>query len=461
MSFDIEPSTTQEAPPSRRRTRWLAGLAAAMLVAAAGGVGFGIGRSVERDRISTASEDVPTTEAPADPPATIASEPDESSPADSADPGTSEPVPPPTNEDIDQSAAEDEPAVIEVASPAGGPGWTYGDGRTEELVFERTTDAGVEARAHLGQLWDEPTYVDETGWQQPGWCTPNGNARIALAGGAATGKSVIDVGSVQYWTEPFGGRAISWVTLGLADGNPHRVVFVQTPPGTTSVTASFADGSTDSTAPQNDVAVLVVPGAPDAIEHTEGGYTWYEERYDFSVTFDGGADPVTIADAEVGIWDNPDFQASCSPPPPALPEPGEQPADPAFAEESIIDTMSRIYSGGDGEFNEDRIDDPTGVAEAREQVREGGFESEAASAVAVVEELVFTSPSEAWFRYRIETDGIDLFERYGTAVAIDGVWKITRNTICQDLSMAGGDCGGDVRVIRPPGFEYDTPAVID
>ena len=37
------------------------------------------------------------------------------------------------------------------------------------------------------------------------------------------------------------------------------------------------------------------------------------------------------------------------------------------------------------------------------------------------------------------------------AVLVDGVWKITRATICQDLSLAGGDCGGDWQQIYPPG----------
>ena len=72
-----------------------------------------------------------------------------------------------------------------------------------------------------------------------------------------------------------------------------------------------------------------------------------------------------------------------------------------------------------------------------------------------VEELVFTSPTEAWFRYRIETINGLFGERYGIAVFVDDVWKITRETICQDLALAGGSCGDDVRTIRPPGFEHD------
>ena len=37
------------------------------------------------------------------------------------------------------------------------------------------------------------------------------------------------------------------------------------------------------------------------------------------------------------------------------------------------------------------------------------------------------------------------------AVLVDDVWKITRSTVCQDLSLAGGDCGGNWQSIYPPG----------
>ena len=70
---------------------------------------------------------------------------------------------------------------------------------------------------------------------------------------------------------------------------------------------------------------------------------------------------------------------------------------------------------------------------------------------ATIAELVFTAPDEAWFRYSIDTPGNDFDNRYGIAVAVDGVWKITRSTVCQDLSLAGGDCGEGWQTIYPPG----------
>ncbi len=116
----------------------------------------------------------------------------------------------------------------------------------------------------------------------------------------------------------------------------------------------------------------------------------------------------------------------------------------------ITELMSSIY-GESGESFEALgwIDDTTGVAAAREEVTAGSFEESAASAEAIVEALVFTAPDEAWFRYRIETSVTTLRDRFGIARLIDGVWKITRDTICQDLSMASGNCVPGYDVVFP------------
>jgi|TARA_R110002110_G_scaffold265785_1_gene481695 hypothetical protein len=186
------------------------------------------------------------------------------------------------------------------------------------------------------------------------------------------------------------------------------------------------------------------------IEHNEDGYIWLEESPDFKITFESADGATAVASNAVGTWNAPDFVASCSPPPPELPEAGEQPADPAADEVTITELMSSIYGESDELFETlDWIDDPTGVAEAREEVAAGSFEESAASAEAIVEALVFTAPNETWFRYRIETSVTTLRDRFGIARLISGVWKITRDTICQDLSMASGNCEPGYEVIFP------------
>ncbi len=445
MTIEFD-STNSDATPSAgsQRRRAAGALGATMLVAAAGGIGFGIGRSADSGgAISPAA--MPKTVAPVEAEPTVI-------------PTIAEDPPPPeppmtvrTTIPADDAALETMEGDGDVMA-SGGPGWTMFGDSAMTLLAERITESGAMVRAHLGETWPLEEFSEggfgwPGGWQPPAWCFESGQVRIALGGAESTGTSIIDVGSVSWWNEPFNGRAVSALTMGLTDANPYRVVFVQAPPSVTEVSVTFGDGATDSTAPTDGVALLAVPGL-DPVVGAEPG--WIPPPRDFEVTFvEPDQEPSTVSGDRTGYQD-PEFQASCSPPPPALPEPGEQPADPAAEEQAVIDLMTAVYSDDD-DGNDERFDDPTGIAEAREEVRQSGYEEAAANAVAVVEELVFSSPTEAWFRYRIETTTGIFSERYGIAVNIDGTWKITRETICQDLALAGGNCGGFIEPIRPPG----------
>lgn len=439
-----------------RRARVVAGVGAAMLVAAAGGLGFGIGRSLDDDGSPDADVIVPATEPSTTEVTTAAQEPvadtvpavEEVAPADGDEPAT-------TGTPAADQPAEGGVVAAEVdgaPNASGSPGWSAFNEPEMELLVERTTTDGMTVRVHLGEIWENLEASGYPGgWQPPGWCFENGQARVAIAGGS---PAVIDVGGVAWYSEPYLGRSVSWLTLGRSDGNPHRIVFVQVPGDTTNVTATWGDGSTDEMAPQNGVAVLVAPGTPNTIEHDDGHHVWLEEQPDFTVTFVSGSGPVTVDDDGIGTWSDPEFVRSCSPPPPELPEPGEQPADPAAAEAEILGVIDLLYGLDDGEADvADLVDDPTGVAEAQAQVADGDYADAIASLVVEVEELVFTEPGEAWFRYRIETDITNLYDRYGIAVFVDGVWKLTRATICQDVGMAGASCGlPTVAPVHPPGY---------
>jgi len=426
ITFDDLQVEPDDGGRGRSRRRWMAGVGAAMLIAAAGGVGYGIGRSVGDDTSG------------------VASSAESGAPSTEAEPAMTEPtvdVPATSIGGVVSSAGD--------TSASGGSGYSLFGAQPMQLVAERTTESGFTLRVHLGETWpDGAIYDDGYGagdWRPAAWCFPSGQLRIAMSG-----NGVIDVGSTSWFTEPYKGRAISWLTLGAADGSPQWVIVAQTPPGTTGVTVTFADGATDSTTPQNGVAILTAPGAPST-QIVEGDYTyWSDAQPEFEVTFAGADGGVVSADG-VGDWNDPEYRAACEPPPPALPDPGEQPADAEAAKAEIVAAMTALYDStdvpdGDAAY----LVDSTGVTDARAQVAEGGFSSEASSAQAVVEELVFTSPTMAWFRYRIDTAGVGLSNRYGIAVLVDDQWKITRDTVCQDLSMAGGDCGGGWITIQPP-----------
>jgi len=412
--------------------RWIAAVAAAMLIAAAGGVGYGIGRSVAVDDSGAAGQEP------------------------IAEPSITDPLPE-TTIAVDESASMSDDSATDsgsdsasaAVSSSGGMGWSIFGGQPMTPVFDRVTDDGYTLRAHLGEPWDVSYETGGVGWQPAPWCYESAQIRVALGG-----DGVIDVGSVPWYREPYNGRAVSIVSLGALDGTPRWVVVAQTPPGTTAVSVTFGDGSTDTTSPQNDIAVLTVPGHMP-VEVDEGGGTYLVNATPaYEIAFESPNGTIAQDSDSVGNWDDPEFRASCEPPPPALPDPGEQPADPAAAEAEIVAAMTALYDSTvlldqEGGY----LDDATGIADARAQVAEGSYSNEASTSVAVVEELVFTSPTEAWFRYRIDTAGIGLTNRYGIAVDVDGAWKITRSTICQDLSMAGGDCGGGWETIRPPGAD--------
>ena len=442
----------------RVRRRLVAGVAATMLVAAAGGAGYGIGRNV--DGASTTSPTAGTADAEA---------------ADGArsTPTTAAPAQPVTTEPAGDEFGDDSSIASDGDSAAGGirasgsMGYPAFGTQPMELLFERVTDGGFTLRAQLGQLWEQYQDGDWGAgeWQPAPWCFESGQLRVSM-----TGNGIVDVGGVPWFSEPFKGRAVSSMLLGGNDSAPQWVVVVQAPLDVITVRIVFADGSIDAVAPQNGIAVLTGPGQP-AEPVTDDGYTyWMDPIPAYEVTFEGGADPVSLSADAVGTWDDPEFRESCTPPPPALPDAGEQPADPTTAEAEVRAAMSTLYGTvGTDDVGSDLIDDPTGVAEAREQVQEGGFADDAAGATATIDELVFTTPAEAWFRYSIDTPGNDFDNRYGIAVLVDGVWKITRATVCQDLALAGGDCGGGWQTIYPPGAfpemeeqylddEYLTPA---
>lgn len=427
----------------RGRRRIVGGLAAAMLISAAGGVGYGIGRGVDRD---TASADAGGDSAAAD---------ESSSEVDAITPATTE-----------ESAATTAPMSGDSAAASGGvayadapmqmsgaQGYSAFGAQPMDNIFERSTESGFALRVQLGQVWEGETRDDwgAGDWRPAPWCYESGQLRVSMSG-----NGLVDVGGVPWYSEPFKGRSVSSLLLGGNDGLPQWVVVVQVPADATNIRVVFADGSTDEVAPQGGIAALTAPGRAST-PVTEDGYTYWEYPIpEFEVTFEGGTEPVTLGSDGVGTWDDPEFRESCTPPPPALPDAGVQPADPSAAEAEIRAAMSTLYGiVGTGEIGTDLIDDPTGVADAREQVQAGGYADDASSAVATIDELVFTMPDEAWFRYSIDTDGNDFDNRFGIAVLVDGVWKITRATVCQDLSLAGGDCGGNWQSISPPGAYPD------
>jgi hypothetical protein len=402
--------------------------AIAVLTAAGG---FLVGRSSAPDQQRVAS-------APASTDAIVS--------APSAEDGATEATEAPAS--FDEEATE---ATMAAGDMAGGASSGPGDGigswmpnaypePSQTLLAERTLADGV-IRVH-GQWYEGDMMSGWPGfgdWEPAPWCQPTGSLRVSIA----TSDS-INLSWAPWYREAKDGLAVSTFATGYVEGAPRFGVVAQVPADVTSVTLTTPTGSDTATPIATEagpIVVLVVPG-PIADE----------PRLDLERP--SGAASVTPADL-METWNSTEYREACEPPPPALPEPGEQPADPAAAEAAVQTALATTW-GDDVAARLAAVDDGTGLEAAWEAIGEGPYAEAAAGATFTIRELVFTSPGEAWFRYDIESSAADFGNRYGRAVlGEDGVWRVTRDTVCQDLSLAGGNCEPQWSPVLPPSAAND------
>jgi hypothetical protein len=417
----------------RSRRRMATGVVAAMLIAGAGGVGFGIGRSVsDGEQIaSNSAAQAPASDAPAgDEPAGDEPAVDEPA-ADEVD----EPVGTVPTEAVPVTTVVTTDGVPESGDDAASSYWAPAP---MQLLQERTLASGIRVRLQVGQTWEHGW--SEGDWTPAGYCMQNREARVTF-----DGPDLVDVGGAGLFAELFRGLQVQVGETGWADDHPVRYVVVQAEPSISEVAVNWDDGLSDRAAVTNGVAVLVVePATVDRDGVWSRGYT-------IEVTDTAGVR--TLTQADLNYYEDPEFRAGCNPPPPALPDAGEQPADPAAAEQALRDRFALLWDM-DVARDDKRslLDDWTGVDAAADAVLTGGFSDEAATAVHEIEEVVFTSPTEAWFRYALLTDISNFYERYGTATLVDDEWQFTRAVMCQDLSLGGGTCEPGFEPIFPPSW---------
>lgn len=375
-------------------------------------------------------------------------------------------------DDADEAAPAAEVPASSVPETTAGP-----DGEAE--MVRRTTDAGVELRMQLndfnggGQLQfpngvevsvapttaeddpaggpDDPNDLDGNG--RPDFCDPVGD----LVAWAITDDVVLQ-GSTP-WTE--GAIPEVWPSplFGGIGGAEFLAVVMQVAADVRSVRLTSPAGAIDEMEPIGGAVVLAVPspegagdigifgGDPDALD----GYQLVArnadgtaQRGDWDVVQQGhpawgGPGPCNqegmiegeiIVPATVEAVEN------------TLPSAGvDQPADPAAAEAEIEANLDSLYGNPDDDVDRSNvIDDASGLDVVRDQVEDNGFGDEAESATVTIQELVFTSPEEAVFRYTLTTSAANFGGQIGRARLLDGTWKITRGTLCQDLAKAGATC---------------------
>jgi hypothetical protein len=302
-------------------------------------------------------------------------------------------------------------------------------------VFVRTTSDGITVRGYRA---DYPPYDDGNPfWDAPGWCFPSG----VLQADVSTDAIAAAVQGLTYATVRDGDLAATLSVIGVDEGAPVWVATVQAPDGTDMVRATFPGGGTDQMAPEQGVVALASPAKGDAdadtpvrVEALVAGAVVASQ----SVTVQnswfamGGSTVELVGPGADG----------CAVPAVTLPPPGEQPTDPAAARAGVITAVENAYNGSlPDEQRAASIDDPDqSLAPIRAELASGPFADAVKSARADVVDLVFDTPTHAWVQYDIVTNISTFSARFGEAVFVDGVWKLSESTVCHDVALAGVSC---------------------
>jgi hypothetical protein len=409
----------------RSRRRMATGVAAAMLIAGAGGAGFGLGRSASSDApgIAAAAPDVPTA------PPVDQSDSDESVPATSSPtvpPEFSQAIPPRPVLSRDSGFAAEDSFLDQAYYPP-----------ALELVYERVLVTGERVRLQRGDNWGEGGKFPPGAWQPAPFCRATGELRVTI-----DGPDLVDVTGAAWYTELFDGLQVTPTEAGWADDRQMRILIVQTEVDATQASVTWVDGVGDQGPVVDGFAVLIVEGT--------GGY---DTGYTIEITSPSGVRTASSEDVN-DYYSDPEWRESCEEPPPPLPEPGEQPADAAAARAELSARFDLLVNRNIDMTDKpiDLLDDWTGVEEAVVRLDEGPSFEMAQSVVHSIEDLVFTSPTDAWFRYTIDTDFGFFGDQWGTATLIDGMWQFPRALVCQDLGLAGIGCDPYEEQILPPSW---------
>jgi hypothetical protein len=128
-----------------------------------------------------------------------------------------------------------------------------------------------------------------------------------------------------------------------------------------------------------------------------------------------------------------------------LPKPdGPPPADEDRARDEVTEAFEVAYAGaGTAEERLSRIDDSEGLEELRQQVLVDFPLTPLDELSARVEKVRFLNRKTAAVRYTIVLPGYSIPEfpnRIGRAVLVGRTWKVTRQTLCNDLTLGGVSC---------------------
>jgi hypothetical protein len=311
-------------------------------------------------------------------------------------------------------------------STSTGSGWSGPGGvQPPERLFRRDTADGLSVRV---------SRVIDTSSRDCGegvWCPPPPCFPSAYLDAIVVGEWEVAQGGAPLWDLADGqqARVLGTVSSWMPDDRVFAVL-VATGPDVTSVRLSLA-GATDEMTPIDGLAVVAVPDpAPEATAPVPPGAS-------LELVAGGVTTPLAIEEA---------FRSdpACVPPPPAppaLPAAGEQPADVDAARAQVESAFQRAFGGAGDEATSDAVDDPEGIDERREELRDRYPEMLGGRVGYEISDIVFTSPTHAAYYFRpVISDYAELPRQIGEARVVDGSWKITRSTVCSMFRLGGVSC---------------------
>ncbi len=121
--------------------------------------------------------------------------------------------------------------------------------------------------------------------------------------------------------------------------------------------------------------------------------------------------------------------------------PASQPPDITSAENAVRQAYAIAYDGTQPlDARLSVIDDSRGVDSAFRAAGTGQYAAPLANARGTVLKVTFTSDTAADVSYSVFFNGQPGAERQGTAVAVEGMWRISRATVCADLASLNAPC---------------------
>lgn len=135
--------------------------------------------------------------------------------------------------------------------------------------------------------------------------------------------------------------------------------------------------------------------------------------------------------------EQPDIPATTVPSiPPTLPEAGEQPTDPTISHDAVVAAFLQAWDGSS------TVEQRRAAMQASDQIAaeldraRAGNEATIATMKAVVGDVTFMAPDRAAVVFHLEFQSMTYPDQLGYAVLDDGVWKVSRETVCHVLQMA-------------------------